>query len=196
MDVTERHLAQAFPENYKGIGVKVEPLQKQLFGWLGNIYSMFFAAVALVLMIACTNVANLLLVRGDGRRREIGVRVALGASQRTFIRQILTESVFLSVIGGAAGLVLSFLGVRIFSSWAPFWFPRAIGFPMDARVLLFTFGTCVVTGIAFGLIPAYRAVRNNLNECSREGGAAQRRFRVIAPEILWSSPKLRLHSCC
>ena len=170
MDVTARHLAQAFPQNYKDVGVKVEPLQKRLFGWWGNVSYMLFGAVGLVLMIACANVANLLLVRGDGRRREIGVRVALGASQTSLIRQILTESVFLSVIGGVAGLGLSFLGVRIFSAWAPSWFPGAMGFPVDARVLLFSFGTCVLTGVAFGLIPAYRAVSNNINECLREGG--------------------------
>lgn len=170
LDMTARHLAQAFPENYKGVAVKVEPLQKRLFGWWGNVYYMLFGAVGLVLMIACANVANLLLVRGDGRRRELGVRVALGASQRSLIRQILTESVFLSVIGGVAGLVLSILGVRIFSSLAPFWFPRAMGFPLDARVLLFTFGTCALPGVAFGLIPAYRAVSNDVNECLREGG--------------------------
>ena len=170
MNVTARHLAQAFPQNYKDVGVKVESLQKRLFGWWGNVYYMLFGAVGLVLMIACANVANLLLVRGDGRRREIGVRVALGASQTSLIRQILTESVFLSIIGGVAGLGLSFLGVRIFSSWAPSWFPGAMGFPVDARVLLFSFATCVLTGVAFGLIPAYRAVSNNVNESLREGG--------------------------
>ena len=170
MNVTARHLAQAFPQNYKDVGVKVESLQKRLFGWWGNVYYMLFGAVGLVLMIACANVANLLLVRGDGRRREIGVRVAIGASQTSLIRQILTESVFLSIIGGVAGLGLSFLGVRIFSSWAPSWFPGAMGFPVDARVLLFSFATCVLTGVAFGLIPAYRAVSNNVNESLREGG--------------------------
>jgi len=170
MNLIAGHLAQAFPQNYKNVGVKVESLQKRLFGWWGNVYYMLFGAVGLVLMIACANVANLLLVRGDGRRREIGVRVALGASQTSLIRQTLTESVFLSVIGGVAGLGLSFFGVRIFSSWAPFWFPRAMGFPVDSRVLLFSFGTCVLTGVAFGLIPAYRAVSNDVNECLREGG--------------------------
>lgn len=170
MEVTARHLSQAFPENYKDIGVRVDPLQKRLFGSWANLYYLIFGSVGLVLMIACANVANLLLVRGDGRRREISLRVALGASQTNLIRQILTESVLLSVIGGVAGLVLSSLGVRIFSAWAPVWFPRAAGFLKDARVLLFTFGTCVLTGVAFGLIPAYRAVSNNLNECLREGG--------------------------
>jgi len=170
MDVTARHLAQAFPEGYKDLGVRVQPLQKELFGYWENIYYTLFGAVGLVLLIACANVANLLLVRGDGRRREIGVRVALGASQSSLIRKILTESVLLSVIGGVAGLVLSVLGVRLFNFWAPVWYPRAKGALVDGRVLLFTFGTCVVTGIAFGLIPAYRAMRNNVNECLREGG--------------------------
>ena len=169
MDVTTNHLAQAFPEEYKDVGVRVQPLRERLFGDWRNIYYTLFGAVGFVLLIACANVANLLLVRGDGRRKEIGVRVALGASQGSIIRQILTESVFLSVIGAVAGLVLSISGVRLFNLWAPVWYPRGTG-AVDGRVLLFTFGTCVVTGIAFGLIPSYRAVRNNANEGLREGG--------------------------
>jgi putative ABC transport system permease protein len=170
MDVTARHLAQAFPERYKDVGVRVEPLQKGLFGDWRNVYYTLFGAVGLVLLIAWANVANLLLVRGDGRRKVIGVRVALGASQWSVVRQIITESVFLSVIGGVCGLILSILAVRLFNLWAPVWYPRGTGFLIDGWVLLFTFGTSVVTGIAFGLIPAYRAVRNNVNECLREGG--------------------------
>jgi putative ABC transport system permease protein len=82
---------------------------------------------------------------------------------------VLTESVLLSLIGGLLGLLLSFLGVRIFNVWAPFWFPRETGLLVDGRVLLFTFGTCVLTGVAFGLIPAYRAVTANVKECLQEG---------------------------
>ena len=170
MDVTARHLAQAFPQEYKDVGVRVQPLREGLFGEWQNIYYTLFGAVGLVLLIACANVANLLLVRGDGRRREIGVRVALGASQGSVVRQILTESLFLSMIGGLCGLVLSVLGIRLFNLWVPAWYPRATGALVDGWVLLFTFGICVVTGIAFGLIPAYRAVRNDVNECLREGG--------------------------
>jgi putative ABC transport system permease protein len=99
----------------------------------------------------------------------MGVRVAMGANKRTLIRQVLTESVLLSLIGGLVGLLLSFLSVRIFNMWAPFWFPRQTSVLVDGRVLLFTFATCVLTGIGFGLIPAYRAVRTNLNECLQEG---------------------------
>lgn len=170
MDVTAGHLAQAFPEAYKDLGVRVEFLQKHLFGWSADVYYVLFGAVGLVLLIACANVANLLLVRGDARRKEIGVRVALGANQRSLIRQILTESVLLSLVGGVAGLVLSFLGVRVFNVSAPMWFPKATGIVADGRVLLFTFCVCVITGIAFGIIPAYRAVRSDLNECLRESG--------------------------
>jgi putative ABC transport system permease protein len=169
MNVTMRRLAQVFPETYKGVEVRVDPLQKRLFGNWATTYYTLFGVAALVLLIACANVANLLLVRGDGRRKEIGVRVAMGANKKTLIRQVLTESVLLSLIGGLLGLLLSFLGVRIFNVWAPFWFPRETGLLVDGRVLLFTFGTCVLTGVAFGLIPAYRAVTANVKECLQEG---------------------------
>jgi putative ABC transport system permease protein len=122
-----------------------------------------------VLMIACGNVANLLLVRGEGRRKEISVRVALGAKRRTLIRQLVTESLLLSLIAGASGLALSFLGVRLLNLWTPAEFPRAPGALVDGRVLLFTFGTCVLTGIAFGLFPALRAVKTDLNRDLKDG---------------------------
>jgi putative ABC transport system permease protein len=170
MDVKARQLAKAFPEMYKDVGVRIEPLQKRLFGNWARVYYTLFGVVGLVLLIACANVANLLLVRGDGRRKEIGVRVALGANQVNLIRQVLTESILLSLIGGVIGLVLAFSGVRIFNLWAPFWLPRELSVLVDGRVLLFTFSTCVLTGIAFGLIPALRAVRSDVNECLREGG--------------------------
>lgn len=168
MNLTARRLAQAFPENYKDMGVKVEPLQKGLFGWSVDVFYLLFAAVGFVLLIACTNVANLSLVRGDGRRREIGVRIALGASRKSVIRQLLTESVVLSLVGGVAGLILSLWGIRILNalSW---WLPVA-GISLDGRVLLFTLGICILTGLVFGMIPAYRASKNDPNECLREGG--------------------------
>src|ERR1700730_322212 len=169
MNLTAQRLAQAFPETYKDVGVKVEPLQKGLFGWLAEVFYLLFAAVGFVLLIACTNVANLLLVRGDGRRKEIGVRVALGASRRSLIQQLLTESVLLSLAGGVAGLILSFVGVRILIALSTNLLPTA-GVSVNGRVLFFTFGVCVLTGLVFGLIPAYRASKNDPNECLREGG--------------------------
>jgi putative ABC transport system permease protein len=169
MNLTAQRLAQAFPDAYKEVGVKVEPLQKGLFGWFAEVFYLLFAAVGFVLLIACTNVANLLLVRGDGRRKEIGVRVALGASRSSVIRQLLTESVLLSLVGGVAGLILSFWGVRILNALSRRLLPTA-GVSLDARVLFFTFLICVLTGLVFGLIPAYRASKSDPNECLRDGG--------------------------
>ncbi len=169
MNVAALHLAQVFPKVYKDVGVKVESLQKGLFGWSAEVFYLLFAAVGFVLLIACTNVANLLLVRGDGRRKEIGVRVALGASRRSLIQQLLTESVLLALGGGLAGLALSFWGIRILRAMSAYLFPMA-RVSVNGRVLLFTFGICVLTGLVFGLIPAYRASKNDPNECLREGG--------------------------
>jgi predicted permease len=169
MNLTAQHLAQAFPEAYKDVGVRVEPLQKGLFGESAEVFYLLFVAVGLVLLIACTNVANLLLVRGDGRRKEIGVRVALGASRKSVIRQSLTESVLLSLVGGLAGLVLSFWGVRLLDAESSWLLPTA-GVSLDGRVLFFALATGILTGLVFGIIPAYRASKSDPNECLREGG--------------------------
>ncbi|HXU16084.1 MAG TPA: ABC transporter permease [Terriglobales bacterium] len=175
MNVTTLHLAEAFPEAYKNLGVRVEPLQRVLFGtWTRRMYYTLFGAVGLVLMIACANVANLLLVRGEGRRKEISVRVALGAKRKTLIRQLLTESLLLSLMGGVAGFALSLLNVRILSLWTPSEFPRIPSAVADARVLLFTFCTCLLTSVAFGLFPAYRATKTDLNNDLKEGGRGTR----------------------
>ena len=152
------------------MGVMVEPLQKRLLSYSADVYYTLFGVVGLVLLIVCSNVGNLLLVRGDGRRKEIGVRVALGANQRSLIRQVLSESILLSLVGGVIGLVFAFLGVKIFNVWAPFWLPRVVGVLVDGRVLLFAFGICVLTGIGFGLIPAFQAVKSDVTESLREGG--------------------------
>ena len=169
MNLTAQRLSQAFPANYKEVGVRVEPLQKGLFGWSEQVLYLLFLAVGFVLLIACVNVANLLMVRGDGRRREFGVRVALGASRKSLIRQLLTESVVLSLLGGVAGLALSFWGLRLLNLLSSRQIPIE-GVSLDGRVVLFTFGTCIVTGLVFGLIPAFRASKSDVNDCLREGG--------------------------
>jgi putative ABC transport system permease protein len=170
MDVVEQHLAQQFPGEYKGMGVRVEPLRQGLFGWSSNLLYLLLAVVGFVLLIACANVANLLLVRADSRRKEIGVRVALGAGRARLIRQLLTESVVLSCAGGLGGLLLSIWGIKLFDLLSPSWMPRTANTPMDARILLFTFGICILTGMVFGLAPAFRASKNDVNETLRGEG--------------------------
>jgi putative ABC transport system permease protein len=188
MEVMQQHLAQAFPEAYKGMGVRVEPLRQGLFGWSSSLLSLLLAAVGFVLLIACANVANLLLVRADSRRKEIGVRVALGASRTRLIRQLLTESIVLSLVGGLGGLLLSIWGIKLFDRLSPSWVPRTANAPMDARILLFTFGICILTGIVFGVAPALHASKNDVNETLRGEGRTTaaisrhrtRNFLVIA----------------
>jgi putative ABC transport system permease protein len=170
MDVLARHLEQAYPDTNKGFGIKVQPLQDGLFGWSRQILYPLFAAVAFVLLIACTNIANLLLSRASARRKEIGIRTALGASRVRLIRQMLTESVLLAMVGGFLGLVLSIWGIKLFIALAPTWLPQAKAISIDARVLGFTLAVSIATGILFGLAPALRASKTDLNDSLKEGG--------------------------
>ena len=128
-------------------------------------------AVGFVLLIACSNVANLLLARSAERAKEVGVRVSLGASRGRVIRQLLVESVMLSLLGGILGIPLAYAGIRTFDSLTqnvgkPYW----MEFWIDPTVLLFFFAICFVTGVAFGLAPALHVSKTSLNEVLKEGG--------------------------
>lgn len=170
MEGLARQMGRVYPDTNKGLGIKLQRLQDGLFGWSGEILYPLFAAVAFVLLIACTNIANLLLSRASIRRKELGIRGALGAHRMRLIRQLLTESVVLSLAGGFLGLLLSVWGVRLFVTLAPAWLPQTTAIRLDASVLGFSIAISVLVGILFGLAPAVRSSKTDLTDSLKEGG--------------------------
>ncbi len=150
--------------------ISVVPLIEQVVGNVRTALLVLLGAVAFVLLIACTNVANLLLSRASGRQKEIAVRSALGAGQARLVRQLLTESILLGVMGGIAGLLLSAVALEVIRKIHPGNIPRLDEIGMDFRVLAFTFGISILTGIVFGLAPALRASRVELTTALKAGG--------------------------
>jgi len=150
--------------------ISVVPLMEQVVGNVRTAVLILFGAVGLVLLIACTNVANLLLSRATTRQREIAIRAALGAGRARVIRQLLTESILLSLMGGVAGLGLSALSIFVARRMHPGNIPRLDELGMDFRVLVFTFGVAILTGIVFGLAPALRASHVDLTANLKAGG--------------------------
>jgi predicted permease len=149
--------------------ISVVPLTEQVVGNIRTAVLILFGAVALVLLIACTNVANLLLSRAAVRQREIAIRAALGAGHARVMRQLLTESITLSLIGGVAGVAISALSIFIARKMHPGNIPRLEEVGMDFRVLAFTFAIAILTGIVFGLAPALRASRVDLTASLKAG---------------------------
>ena len=160
-------LEQEFPGTNRE--VRVTDLTEQVVGNVRTPLLVILGAVAFVLLIACANVAHMLLARAARRQREIAVRVAIGASRARVIRQLLTESVLLAGIGGAAGLALGQVGVRVLATQGAASIPRAAAISLDGRVVLATLAITLVTGIAFGLIPALRASSTDLTSSLKEG---------------------------
>ena len=169
MNTIASRIEQQYPE-LAGYGVNIVSLHNQVVGGTRPALMILFGAVVFLLLIACANIANLLLARSAARAKEIAVRAGLGAKRKRLIRQLLTESVLLSAAGGLIGLLMAFWGVSLFVSISPGDLPRLNEIAVDARVLAFTFVISVGTGILFGLFPALHASKPNLSEMLKEAG--------------------------
>jgi predicted permease len=170
MNQVAANLAAAYPQADKGMGVTLIPLKTDVVGNVKGILLVLLGAVSFVLLIACANVANLLLARSTGRAREFAIRAALGASPARVIRQLLTESVLLGIAGGGLGLLLARLGVRVLLITLAGIVPRSEEITLDSHVLFYTLGISVLTGVVFGLIPALKMMRPDTHETLKEGG--------------------------
>jgi len=167
MDAVIANLKKQYPQHH---GVTVIPYHEYAVGYIRPTLQILAGAVGFVLLIACVNIANLLLARATSRQREIAVRAALGASRLRVLRQMLTESVVLALAGGALGVLLAWWSVQALVASPPGNLPRVSAIHLDSAVLLFTLGVSVVTGLLFGLAPAVQAARWNLGEVLKEGG--------------------------
>ncbi len=170
MRVIADRLAREYPDTNAGFSVELVPIRDQLIGDIRPTMWILMAAVVAVLLIACVNVAHLLLARAGAREKEIAVRTALGANPGRLVRQLLTESLLLAVIAGFFGLLVAYWGTWILAKQAAAGLPQAQEISMDWRVLAFTMGVSIVTGLAFGLVPALSSARSNLNLVLRSGG--------------------------
>jgi len=183
MDVVARNLAAAFPVADKQTGIALVSMKEDIVGNVQPFLLVLLAAVGFLLLIACANVANLLLARSTGRWRELAVRAALGAGHGRILRQLITESLLLAGFGGTLGLLLAVLGIAAVAKTLPGTLPRVDEVSLDCRVLLFTLAASVFAAMASGLAPAFKGSRVNLVEVLKESGrgmvGARRRLQGV-----------------
>jgi putative ABC transport system permease protein len=168
-DLIAAQLEQQYPDSNTGWSLRLIPLREILVGGSRTMLFILFGAVGFVLLIACANVANLLLVRAAARQKEIAMRTALGASRLRIVRQMITESLLLAIFGGAFGALLAVAGVKLLVSLGEDNIPRTANVKIDATVLAFTLIISLATGLLFGLAPAIRAMKENLVDALKDG---------------------------
>jgi len=172
MDVISNSLASQYPDSNKYFGVRLVPEQEEISGAIRPALMVLWIAVGVVLLIACVNVANLLLARATTRAREIAIRATLGAGRVRIVRQLLTESFLLSLLAGALGVILAAWGIDVLLRISPQDLPRVGDIHLDGRVLAFTAGLSVLTGMLFGLVPALQITRANLVDTLKESASS------------------------
>jgi len=170
MDLVATNLEKQYPKSNSGTSVRIRPLMEIFVGDVRRALWVIFGAVGFVLLIACANIANLLLARAAARRKEMAIRSAMGAGRWRIARQLLTESVLLSLVGGVIGLALARFGVDFILKVSPSAIPRSREIGLDWTVLAFTIGVSFITGILFGLVPALQAGEVDVNETLKETG--------------------------
>ena len=191
MVMIAQRLEQQYPATNSGWGVRVFPMAEMYSGRIRPVLLVLLGAVGLLLLIACANLANLLLARAAARQKEIAIRGAMGAGRMRIVRQLMTESLVLAFAGGLLGLMLAAVSVRLLRGVIPDMFPTMKLMTFDWRVLLFTFGICILTCLMFGLVPALKVSRVELNTTLKEaggrsdsaGGSQRIRGTLLASEV-------------
>jgi putative ABC transport system permease protein len=183
LEVINHGLAKQFPDEYSTTGVRVVKLRDDIAAGLRPALWMLLGAIGFLLLIACANLSNLLLVRGIGRQKEVAIRSALGADRARIVQYVLTESVLLALCGGMVGILLAFWSTKFIVTIGTKVIPQLVGVSLDGRVLAFTAGLSLATGLLFGLVPALRlsgfTLSDALKEGARSSGAAHDTFRKV-----------------